>query len=134
MGSRKALFRQTGIMAAGMAVCTTGMVGVFALLGHWDTSVLLGAVAGGTLSVLNYCAMALCADLAADKAAAQDVKGGQALLQVSYIGRMIGLFLVWYLCVQSGLIDPVALVLPVLFTQPILTATEFFGKTGGQAP
>ena len=55
---------------------------------------------------------------------------GQALLQFSYIGRMGGMFLVWFLCHLTGLFNLIALVLPMLFTQPIITIADFFRKSG----
>lgn len=130
MDSRKVVFHETGVVAIGVALCTAVMVGVFALLGFYDTSVLLGAIAGGLLAVANFFVMALCTSMAADKAAQQDVKGGQALLQFSYIGRLGGMFLIWFLCHLTGLFNLIALVLPMLFTQPIITIAEFFRKSG----
>lgn len=130
MESHKTVFQQTCVIAIGMTACAAVMVGVFALLGHCDMSVLLGAVAGGVLAVANFFVMALCTSLAADKAAAQDVKGGQMLLQLSYIGRMVGMFLIWFLCYRTGLFNLIALVLPMLFTQPIITVAELFRKSG----
>ena len=45
MDSKKIVLRETAPVAVGVAVCTVIMVGVFALLGKYDTSVLLGGIA-----------------------------------------------------------------------------------------
>ena len=131
MESRKFVFRQTGLVAAGQLVCTAAMIAVFALLNKYDTSVLLGGLAGALIATANFFFMSLFATVAADKAEAQDVAGGQKLIQLSYMGRMLGLFLVLFLCAKSGLFHVLALAIPLIFTRPILTVSEFFKKKGG---
>jgi len=132
MNSKSILFQETRTIAVGMVICTAVMIGIFALLGKYDTSVLLGAAAGALLSTGNFFLMALGTTLAADKAENQDVKGGQALIQMSYLGRMIGLFLLLALCAKSGKCNVLALVIPLVFVRPILTIAEMFKKKGGQ--
>lgn len=131
MDSSKLLMKQTGQIALGQLVCCGIMAAVFAVAGKWNTSVLLGAAVGGSLATVNFFVMAFCANAAADKAEAQDIKGGQALIQMSYMGRLIGLFLILALCAKSGIFNLIALVLPLAFTRPILTITELFKKKGG---
>lgn len=131
MNSRKIVFCETSIVAAGELICCAAMVGVFALLGKFDPSVLLGAAAGSLLAIANFFAMALCANLAADRAEKQDIRGGQVLIQMSYLGRLAALFLVLILCARSGLFNLIALVIPLVFTRPVLTVSDFFNKKGG---
>lgn len=130
MESRKIALQETAIVATGTVLCAAVMVGVFALLGYFDISVVWGAAVGSLISVANFFVMALCAGLAADKATNQDVKGGQLLIQFSYIGRMIMLFALWFLCYSTGVFNMIALVVPVVFTQPVITIAEFFRKSG----
>ena len=130
MESRKFVFRQTGLVAAGQVICTAAMIGVFALLNKYDTTVLMGGLVGALIATANFFFMSLFATVAADKAEAQDVAGGQKLIQLSYMGRMLGLFLVLILCAKSGFFDVIALVLPLVFVRPILTIAEFFRKKG----
>lgn len=131
MESRNIVFQETAAVALGQAVCTAAMTGVFALLGKFSLSVLLGGIAGALTATANFFLMSLFATMAADKAEAQDVAGGQKLLQLSYMGRMVGLFLVLLLCAKSGVFDLLALVIPLVFTRPILTVLEIFRKKGG---
>ncbi len=128
--SRKYVFKETAVVAMGQALCVAAMIGIFALLGYYDRSVLLGGIAGGILAVLNFFFMAVGATLAADKAEAQDVKGGQATIQVSYLLRTVLLFVVLYALVKSGWCHVFASVLPLVFTRPILSLGEFFRKSG----
>ena len=109
MDSRRIVFQETGIVAMGVSLCSAIMVGVFALMGLFDMSVVLGALMGTALTVLNFFVMAICASLAADKAAAQDVKGGQALISISQGSRYIVLAVLLFACGRSGYFNLFAL-------------------------
>ena len=131
MDSRKFILKKTAVIALGQLLCVAVMIGVFALLGYYDRSVLLGGIFGGIIAVGNFFAMAVCADLAADKAEQGNVQGGQALVRTSYIGRLAVLAIVLFALVKSGLCHVFAAVLPLIFNRPILTVSEFFGKGRG---
>ena len=130
MDSRKIVYRETGMIAVGQAVCLGVMLAVFALLGHFDRSVLLGGIIGTVLAIANFFFMAVGATLAADKAVRQDVKGGTALVKGSYALRLAVVFLILFACVKSGLCNVFASVLPLVFVRPIITVAEFFRKPG----
>ena len=130
MDPRKIVFQETAIVAVGVAACTAAMVGIFALMGYFDQSVLLGAIVGAVLAVGNFLFMAIGTSLAADKAEAQDVKGGQSLLQMSMLLRYAVLFIVLFACAKSGMFNLIALALPLVFVRPTLTVAEFFRKPG----
>jgi hypothetical protein len=131
MDSRKFILKKTAVIALGQLLCVAVMIGVFALLGYYDRSVLLGGIFGGIIAVGNFFAMAVCADLAADKAEQGNVQGGQALVRTSYIGRLAVVAIVLFALVKSGLCNVFAAVLPLIFNRPILTVSEFFGKGRG---
>lgn len=130
MNSRKIVFHETAIILIGQVICIGIMFGVFALLSKFDRSVVLGGVVGGLLATLNFFFMAICLDLAADKAEKQDVKGGQALTHISYFVRLLVLAVVIFACLKSGYFNIFALLLPLLFVRPTLTIAEFFRKSG----
>lgn len=130
MDSRKIVLKETAIVSIGVAICTAAMIGIFALLGQFDRSVLIGGIAGGVLATLNFLFMAIGASLAADKAQEQNVKGGQAMIHTSYLVRMVVLFIILFALVKSGLCNVICAVLPLAFTRPILTIAEFFRKSG----
>lgn len=131
MDSRKFILKKTAVIALGQLLCVAVMIGVFALLGYYDRSVLLGGIFGGIIAVGNFFAMAVCADLAADKAEQGNVQGGQALVRTSYFGRLAVVAIVLFALVKSGLCHVFAAVLPLIFNRPILTVSEFFGKGRG---
>lgn len=130
MNSKTIALRETAVVLVGEVVCTAAMVAVFALLGKYDTSVLLGGAVGAVLATLNFFVMALSTTAAADKAVTQDVKGGQALIHISYIGRMAALFILLALFAKSGKFHVLALVLPLVFVRPVLSIAEIFKKKG----
>lgn len=131
MDNRKYVFTQAAIVLLGELVLSALMVGIFALLGYFDFSVVLGAAAGSLIAAVNHLVLALGVIAAADKAEKQDVKGGQMLVQMSYLGRLIGLFLILVVCAKSGIFNLIALVLPLVFTRPILMIADHFNKKGG---
>ena len=128
MDSRKFVIKESLLILAGQAVCCAVMVGIFALLGSFDTTVLWGALFGALIATLNFFFMAVAATIASDKAVNQDVKGGQATIQISYIARLVVMAVVLFALVKSGLCNVIAVVLPLAFNRPILTIFEFFRK------
>lgn len=130
MDSRKIVLRQTALIAAGQTVCVAAMLGVFALLGKFDSTVLWGGIVGGLAATLNFLFMAIGAMMAADKAESQNVNGGKATIHTSYLVRTVVLFVVLFAFAKSGLCNVIALVLPLVFVRPILTIAEFFRKSG----
>lgn len=134
MDSRKYVLKQTAIIALGQVLCVGAMIGIYALLGQFDRTVLLGGIVGGALAVLNFLVMAVGAMIAADKAMAQDVKGGKATVRMSMILRLALMGVVLIAFAKSGLCNVLAMVLPLAFTRPILMFAEFFGKAGGKKP
>lgn len=133
MEARKFVLQQTGIVALGQLICCGVMIGVFALLHRLDGSVWLGTAIGGVLATANFLFMAIFASLAADKATAQDVKGGQALMHRSYLIRYLVLFILLFAAAKSGLCNVFALVLPLLFVRPTISIGEFFRKKDDEA-
>lgn len=130
MDSRKIVFKETAIVSIGVAVCAAIMIGIFALLNRLDLTVILGSLVGSILAILNFFFMAVIASLAADKAAQQDVEGGQKMLRSSYPLRLLLLAVILFACAKSGVFNVIALVLPLLFVRPTLTIAEFLRKKG----
>lgn len=130
MNSRKLVLVETGIVAAGQAVCTAAMIGAFALLHKFDSTVLLGGIIGALVAIGNFFVMAMCAMIAADKAEKNDVKGGKATIKASMTGRLLAMAVILVIFIKSGYCHALALLIPLIFTRPILTVYEFFRKSG----
>lgn len=132
MDSRKIVFQETSVIAIGEAICVPLMVLTFFLYGAFDRTVVFGGIAGALIATANFFFMAMSTSLAADKALAEDVKGGQATMQFSYIFRLIFMFGALAVCAKSGMMNLLALVIPVLLVRPIIMFAEFFRKKGGK--
>ena len=130
MESKKEVLRQTLVLLLGLVICSAVTVGVFALLGYYDYTVLLGVIAGSLVAAGNFLFMAIGVVLASDKAAGQDVKGGKSMITGSYMLRTIVMFVILFACAKSGHFQVIALVLPLVFVRPVLTVAEFFQKKG----
>ena len=130
MESRNYVLKQTGVVALGQAACVAAMIGVFALLGYFDYTVVLGGLMGAVVATLNFLFMAIGVSLAADKAQEQNVKSGKSMVTGSYMIRIILMFVVLFACAKSGHFHVIALVLPLVFVRPVLTIAEFFQKKG----
>jgi hypothetical protein len=128
--SRKVVFKETAVVAIGEVICVAAMCGIYALLGKFTLSVLLGGLVGLLIATGNFFALAVVATLAADKAQAQDPEGGKKLMKGSYPIRLLVMAGLLILCAKSGVFDVLALVLPLLFVRPVITLAEFFRKKG----
>lgn len=131
MDSHKSIWKDLMPIVAGQALCTAVMIGIFALLGYYDRSVLLGGIFGSLIAIANFFFMTLGVELAAKKAEAQDVAGGQKLIQLSYMGRMAFILIALILLAKSALCNVLALAIPLVFNRPILTVYELIRKKGG---
>ena len=119
MNSKNTAFRDSRNVLIGQVICTAAMIAVFSVLGKYQLSVLLGGIAGAVIATANFFLMSFFANKAADKAEQQDIAGGQKLIQLSYMGRMLGMFLALIVLAKSGYCHALALVLPLAFTRPI---------------
>lgn len=128
--SRKEVLRQLAVVAAGEVICLGAMLGVYAALGFFSSKVFLGGVIGAVLALLNFFAMAMVATLAADKAEAGDVKGGEKMLKSSYPLRLLALAAVLVVLAKTGIFDVLALVLPLAFVHIVIMIWGFFRKKG----
>lgn len=129
MDSRKIVFRETAIVAAGELVLSAVMVGIFAALGYFEMNVLWGAVTGCFVMIANYFFMAVTVSLAADRAEQGNPKGAQAMIQLSGVVRLIIMGVALVIGIKLGA-NVIALVLPLAFARPILLLAEFFRKKG----
>jgi len=111
-------------------LCTGVMFGVFALLGRFDRTVLIGGTVGALLTTANFFFMAVSTMIAADKATEQNAGGGKATVKISYLVRMVVLAVLLFAFAKSGLCHVVALVLPLVFVRPTILIAEFFRKSG----
>ena len=131
MDGAKFVKRETMIIAVGEMLLVGLMIAVFALGGKFDWTVLVGGIAGGVLTILNFYIMALNAVSASDKAVKNDVTGGKSLMHFSYIARYAVIFIVLCVLAITKVGHPVACALPLVFIQPVIFARNFLKKKVG---
>lgn len=134
MNTRKFILRETLFLLIGEVICVAAMVGVFALLGHFDYRVVAGGIIGALIAVGNFFFMAITSNAAADKAMEQDVKAGKSAVKVSYQLRLLIVGVLLFLFAKSGHCQVIALVCPLFFVFPIIMVIEFFRKSGEAKP
>lgn len=131
MDPRKFIIRETAMLLLGELIGAAAVCGCFALLGHFNYTVALGAALGALLATANFFFMAIASNSAADKAIEQDVKGGKATIKTSFYLRMIVIALLLVVFAKSGHCNVIAMVIPLFLAFPVLTVIEFFRKSGG---
>lgn len=131
MNPQKMVWQQTAVLAVGEAVGVGAMLGIFALIGKFDNTVLLGGIVGGMMTILNFFIMAIAVNIAADKAKAQNVSGAKGVIKLSYFGRMVLLAVVLFAFLKSKLCNPIALVVPLIFSRITLSIWGFFSRKPG---
>ncbi|MBQ3168607.1 MAG: ATP synthase subunit I [Clostridia bacterium] len=131
MDGVKFVRRETAQIAIGEMLLVGAMIAVFAILGKFDWTVLVGGLTGGILTILNFYIMALNAVSASDKAVKNDVTGGKALMHFSYIARYAVIFVILCVLAVTKAGHPVACALPLVFIQPVIYLREFFRKKVG---
>lgn len=129
MDSRKIVFHETAIVAAGEILCSAIMVGVFFALGHRHLYIIWSALAGCAIMTLNYFFMAMIASLAADRAEKGNTQEAKKMIQLSSVCRLVLMGLALFVGIRLGA-NVIALALPLLFVRPILLVAEFFRKKG----
>jgi hypothetical protein len=129
MDARKLVIRQTVMITIGELICSGIMVGIFAALGKFSLPVLLGALTGCLVMIVNYFFMAITVNLAADRAQKGQVEQAKKMIQLSSVVRLLLMGGAMVLGVVLGA-NVVAMVLPLAFVRPILMIAEFFGKKG----
>lgn len=129
MNSRKIIFHETAIVAAGELICCAALVGTFAILGRLQLNVLWGAVGGSCIVTANYFLMAIIAYLAAECAVRGQTQQAKKMIQLSSVSRLILMGLALFVGIWMGA-NVIALVLPLLFMRPILLVAGVFRKKG----
>ena len=127
MDLRKFVVRETAVVAMGELLLLAAMAGAFAALGYFKMNVFWSGLVGCLVMIANHLFLAITVSLAADKAARGEVQQAQKMIQLSSVGRLVTMGIALALCLKLGA-NPVALLLPMLFTRPILMLWGFFGK------
>jgi len=127
MKPQKAVLKETKNIAVGTFFLVAVMVGVFAAIGRFDLTVLLGGLYTGAVSVGNFFILGLTVQNAVSGIQSEDpdqVKRSRAKVQLSYSVRMLAVFglMVFGLIVLK--LNPVATLLPLLFPRVTISVVQ----------
>ena len=136
MQKHRDILHQVTRLTIAMIICVGIMLGIYALLGIFTRSVLVGAVVGLLLSIGNFVSLSITVSNALDRAARDnDPQRAQLSIQTSSVIRLLVLAAIYILLFRAKLCDPIAALLPLLLAQGVLKLAEFFrnDKEGGGA-
>lgn len=136
MQKHRDILHQVTRLTIAMIICVGIMLGIYALLGIFTRSVLVGAVVGLLLSIGNFVSLSITVSNALDRAARDnDPQRAQLSIQTSSVIRLLVLAAIYILLFRAKLCDPIAAFLPLLLAQGVLKLAEFFrnDKEGGGA-
>ena len=136
MQKHREILHQVGRLTAALAVCVAVMLVIYALLGAFTSSVLLGAIIGMVLAIGNFVSLSITVSNVVDRAARDnDPQRAQLSIQASGVIRLLVLAVIYILLFRAKVCDPVAALLPLLMAQAVLKLVEFFRKDdkGGDA-
>ena len=129
MDSRKDVMKETVLVTVGVLLLSALMVAVFAVLGKFSFNVLISALAGSMVIILNYFFLAVTVSLASDKAAQGKADEAKKMLRLSPVVRLFVMAAALFVGIKAGG-NVIALVLPLVFLRPVLMLGEFFRKKG----
>ena len=129
MEIKKVVYKELLLVALGVLLCSGIMVGIYALIGRFSLKVLLSALCGSMVIILNHVALAVTVSKATKKAQEGDPKGAQTMVSMSSLVRLLVMGVMLFAGVKLGG-DVLALVLPLVFLRPVLMVGELFRKKG----
>lgn len=99
-------------------VCSSLMVGVFALLGKYTPQVAVGAAVGSVLAVANFAALSISIEKSVEVFDQKENPAGAKMsVQLSSAVRMLVIAAVVFVLLKAGVGEPVSMILPLLFTR-----------------
>lgn len=99
-------------------VCSSLMVGVFALLGKYTPQVAVGAAVGSVLAVANFAALSISIEKSVEVFGQKENPAGAKMsVQLSSAVRMLAIAAVIFVLLKVGVGEPVSMILPLLFTR-----------------
>ncbi|MBR0367821.1 MAG: hypothetical protein IJH86_05440 [Clostridia bacterium] len=128
-----AVRRETARVAAGVFALVAAMLAVYAVIGKFSVSALLGGVYTGLLTVVNFFVMGMTVqgitDRAAEKARTEQEIAELTLemknrMKLSYNLRMIALFALMVVGISVFKFDPIATILPILFPTIVIRVLQ----------
>lgn len=127
MKPQETVIRETGNIAVGTFLMVAVMVLVYAVIGEFSWSVVLGGAYAGAVAVGNFFALGLTVQHAVDGIQGDDktaAKNARSKVQLSYSMRMLAVFGLTVLAIAVLKLDPLASLLPLIFPRITIAAMQ----------
>ena len=138
-------FRETSIIALGELIVSAIVVAVFAVIGKLDHTVILGAVLGSAVIILNFLFISITTNNALDRI--MDIRGNaemseeeiasftkentvklQSTMQLSYFIRLISMIAALVLALLTKQFNVISTAIPLFMLRPIIYVSELIRK------
>ena len=129
MDVKKSVYKELLLVTVGILLCSGVMVGIYGLMGKYSIKILLSALCGSFVIIVNYGALAITVTLASRKAEQGNPKGAQSMISLSSMVRLLVMGVMLFVGVKLGC-AVLPLVLPLVFLRPVLMLGELFRKKG----
>lgn len=123
MKIQKTILRETAKLACGLLVADALMCGVYALLGHFDYTVPLGALWGTLGAVLNFLLLGVTMQKATERESGQ-----KKTVQLSYSLRMLMMAAFCIAGILLPFFQTFAVIIPFLLATPIILLLQAIEK------
>ena len=119
---------ETKYMAVWVVILSAVMQAVFLVIGHWDYTVLLGNLLGGTAVVLNFFGMAVTVQNAVQK----EEKEAKQAMKASNALRLFGMFAVLAVGVLIPVFSIWTTIIPLFFPRLIVAFRPLWDRRKGE--
>ena len=137
MKPQKAVLRETGRIAAGVAVLTALMLAIYAALGQFSVKALLGGLYSALLAVANFFVMGMTVQSITDEAGERQRSDEEiealttkmkARMQTSFTLRKFAMIALLIVGIAVFKFDALATLLPALFPTATIYLRRIFGS------
>jgi len=119
--------RETKRIAIGQAILLVLMLIVYAVMGKFSLSILLGGLIGSAYAVFNFFQLGMTVQKVAQMQA-ENVELARMQMKSSYNIRMIGMLLVSVICFALPFVDGLAAIIPFIFPRMTIFALQITGQ------
>ncbi|MBQ8095321.1 MAG: ATP synthase subunit I [Clostridia bacterium] len=122
---QESIVRETKRIAIGSGICLVLMMIVYALIGRFSVSVLLGGIIGTAYAIFNFFQLGMTIQKATSFSE-QDMAARQ--MKSSYSLRMAGLLLVCVVCFVVPFLDGIPCMISMLFPRITILVLQMTGQ------
>lgn len=135
MKLQPAVVRETGRVAAGVALMLLVMLAVFLALGRLNASVLLGGLYGSAIAVVNFLLLGITVQNTVTGIQSEDTiqqNRAKSKMQTSYTLRMLGMVALAIVGIRFFGFHSLAVILPLVFPRVVIPLINLLDKRRGR--